>query len=49
MAGFFIAFNWVVTMNFPGSADEAAEREQQMIEIALDNRSHPAMLLTGAC
>lgn len=29
--------------------DEAAEREQQMIEIALANRPKPAMTFTGAC
>lgn len=36
-------------MNFPDLADEAAEREQQMIEIALANRRHPEMTFTGAC
>lgn len=36
-------------MNFPDIADEAAEREQQMIEIALANRKHPEMRFTGAC
>lgn len=36
-------------MNFPDPADEAAEREQQMIEIALANRRHSEMTLTGAC
>jgi len=36
-------------MNFPDPADEAAEREQQMIEIALANRAHPTMQFTGAC
>ncbi|MGD9423957.1 hypothetical protein ACLHDD_02010 [Pantoea sp. NSTU24] len=36
-------------MNFPDPADEAAEREQQMIEIALANRPHPTMQFTGAC
>lgn len=29
--------------------DEAAELEQQMIEIALANRRHPEMVFTGAC
>jgi Spy/CpxP family protein refolding chaperone len=29
--------------------DEAAEREQQMIEIALANRKHPEMVFTGTC
>lgn len=29
--------------------DEAAEREQQMIEIALANRAKPAMQFTGSC
>jgi len=29
--------------------DEAAEREQQMIEIALANRKRPEMQFTGAC
>lgn len=36
-------------MNFPDPADEAAEREQQMIEIALANRRHSEMLFTVAC
>lgn len=36
-------------MNFPDPADEAAEREQQMIEIALANRKHPEMQFTGTC
>ncbi|MEB5707419.1 hypothetical protein [Pantoea anthophila] len=36
-------------MNFPDPADEAAEREQQMIEIALANRRHSEMQFTGAC
>jgi len=36
-------------MNFPDPADEAAEREQQMIEIALANRAHPTMQFKGAC
>lgn len=29
--------------------DEAAEREQQMLEIALANRKRPEMQFTGAC
>lgn len=29
--------------------DDAAELEQQMIEIALANRKHPEMKFTGAC
>ena len=29
--------------------DEAAEREQQLIEIALANRSKPSMVYTGEC
>ena len=29
--------------------DEAAEREQQMIEIALANRPKPNMVYTGEC
>jgi len=29
--------------------DDAAELEQQMIEIALANRKHPEMVFTGAC
>lgn len=36
-------------MNFPDPADEAAEREQQMIEVALANRAQPTMQFTGAC
>lgn len=36
-------------MNFPDPADEAAEREQQMIEIALANRPKPSMQFTGTC
>jgi len=36
-------------MNFPDPVDEAAEREQQMIEIALASRAHPTMQFTGAC
>ncbi len=36
-------------MNFPDPADEAAERERQMIEIALANRAKPTMSFTGLC
>lgn len=36
-------------MTHPDPIDEAAEREQQMIEIALANRPKPTMLFTGAC
>ncbi|MBS6035862.1 MAG: hypothetical protein KIB40_22490 [Pantoea sp.] len=36
-------------MNFADPIDEAAEREQQMIEVALANRRHPEMTFTGAC
>lgn len=36
-------------MNFPDPADEVAEREQQMIEIALANRPKPTMTYTGLC
>jgi hypothetical protein len=36
-------------MNFPDPADEAAEREQQMIEVALANRPKPTMTFTGVC
>jgi len=46
-AGFLTACNLEITMNFPDSADEAAEREQQMIEIALANRPRPTMTFTG--
>lgn len=48
-AGFFIACNLEMNMNFPDPADEAAEREQQMIEIALANRARPTMTYTGHC
>ena len=48
-AGFFIACNLEMTMNFPDPVDEAAEREQQMIEIALANRPKPTMTFTGIC
>lgn len=36
-------------MTHPDPIDEAAEREQQLIEIALANRAHPTMQFTGAC
>ncbi|MBE5682875.1 hypothetical protein [Pantoea agglomerans] len=36
-------------MTHPDPIDEAAEREQQMIEIALTNRPKPTMVFTGAC
>ena len=36
-------------MNFPDIADEAAEREQQLIEVALANRPKPQMVYTGEC
>jgi len=36
-------------MTHPDPIDEAAEREQQMIEIALANRKRPEMKFTGAC
>lgn len=36
-------------MTHPDPIDEAAEREQQMIEIALANRPKPTMQFTGAC
>ena len=36
-------------MNFPDAADEAAEREQQMIEVAIANRPLPQMTYTGEC
>lgn len=36
-------------MNFPDPADEAAEREQQLIEVALANRPKPQMVYTGEC
>ncbi|OQP33884.1 hypothetical protein [Pantoea latae] len=36
-------------MNFPDAADEAAAREQQMIEVALANRPRPAVEFTGKC
>ncbi|ORM55928.1 hypothetical protein HA41_00410 [Pantoea conspicua] len=36
-------------MSFADILDEAAEREQQMIEIALANRPKPTMEFTGTC
>lgn len=36
-------------MNFPDAADEAAAREQQLIEVALANRPRPSMTFTGVC
>lgn len=36
-------------MNFPDAADEAAAREQQLIELALANRPKPSMKFTGVC
>lgn len=36
-------------MNFPDIADEAAAREQQLIEVALANRPLPQMTYTGEC
>lgn len=36
-------------MNFPDAADEAAAREQQLIEVALANRPLPTMTYTGEC
>lgn len=36
-------------MNFPDPADEAAEREQRLIEVALANRPKPQMVYTGEC
>ncbi len=36
-------------MNFPDIADEAAEREQQLIALALANRPKPQMVYTGEC
>ncbi|MBZ6385091.1 TraR/DksA C4-type zinc finger protein [Pantoea piersonii] len=36
-------------MNFPDIADEAAEREQQLIAVALANRPKPSMTFTGVC
>ncbi|WP_312631005.1 hypothetical protein [Pantoea piersonii] len=36
-------------MKFPDIADEAAEREQQLIALALANRPVPQMTYTGEC
>ncbi|MDE1188534.1 MAG: hypothetical protein PW844_18985 [Pantoea sp.] len=36
-------------MNFADPIDEAAEREQQMIAVALANRKRPEMKFTGRC
>jgi len=36
-------------MTHPDPIDEAAELEQQLIEIALANRKNPEMTFTGAC
>lgn len=36
-------------MNFPDAADEAAAREQQLIDVALANRPVPQMTYTGEC
>ncbi|MDU5828518.1 MAG: hypothetical protein E6Z60_16585 [Mixta calida] len=36
-------------MNFADPIDEAAEREQQLIEIALANRPAPQMTYNGEC
>jgi len=36
-------------MNFPDAADEAAAREQQLIDVALANRPKPTMTFTGIC
>jgi hypothetical protein len=36
-------------MTHPDPIDEAAEREQQMIEHALANRKKPTMVFTGEC
>lgn len=36
-------------MNFPDAADEAAAREQQLIDMALANRPLPQMTYTGEC
>ena len=36
-------------MNFPDIADEAAEREQQLIAVALANRPKPSMTFNGVC
>ena len=36
-------------MTHPDPIDEAAEREQQLIELALANRPVPQMTYTGEC
>jgi len=36
-------------MNFADPIDEAAEREQQLIAVALANRPAPSMVYTGEC
>lgn len=36
-------------MNHADPIDEAAEREQQMIEVALANRPKPTIEFTGRC
>ena len=36
-------------MNHADPIDEAAEREQQMIEVALANRPKPTIEFTGQC
>lgn len=36
-------------MNYADPIDEAAEREQQLIAIALANRPKPGMTFTGKC
>lgn len=36
-------------MNYADISDEAAAREQHMIDVALANRQHPSMPFTGAC
>ena len=38
-----------MSMHNPDILDDAAELEQQMIEIALANRARPTMQFTGAC
>jgi len=36
-------------MNFADPIDEAAEREQQLIAVALAKRPRPTMIFTGLC
>lgn len=36
-------------MNFADPIDEAAQREQQLIDVALANRPRPAVEFTGKC